>query len=218
MNDCTQAIELLGQHKAEAVLADKGYDADAIVEHVEAMGAKAVIPPKRNRKVQREYDKDLYKQRNRIERCFSKLKCFRRFATRYEKSKACFQALVALACAWMHLQAICRYGLVEDLTAYAKAARRVAMEEEGVPVIDLNAESTRLLRTMTQEQADQFDALGHPDASGSTLDRTHLNAHGSEVFGRMVADDLARVCPELGPDVKGQAMPATATPTAAKHP
>ncbi len=93
--------------------------------------------------------------------------------------------------------------LVEDLTAYANAARRVA-EEEGVPVIDLNAESTRLLRTMTQAQADQFDAVGHPGASGSTLDRTHLNAHGSEVFGRIVADDLARVCPELGPDVKGQ--------------
>jgi putative transposase len=51
------------------------------------MGAKAVIPPKRNRKVQREYDKDLYKQRNRIERCFSKLKCLRRFATRYENQK-----------------------------------------------------------------------------------------------------------------------------------
>jgi lysophospholipase L1-like esterase len=108
--------------------------------------------------------------------------------------------------------------LVEDLTAYAKAARRVA-EEEGVPVIDLNAESTRLLRAMTQELADQFDAVGHPDAAGNTLDRTHLNAHGSEVFGRMVADDLARVCPELGPDVKGQAAPqATAAPAAAKQP
>ena len=104
VNDCTQAIQLLGQHKAEAVLADKGYDADAIVAHAEAMGAKAVIPPKRNRNVQRVYDKDLYKQRNRIERCFSKLKCFRRFATRYEKSKACFHAMVALACAWLHLR------------------------------------------------------------------------------------------------------------------
>ena len=104
VNDCTQAIPLLDQHKAEAVLADKGYDADAIVERVEAMGAKVVIPPKRNRKVQREYDKDLYKQRNRIERCFSKLKCFRRFATRYERSKAPFSALVALACAWLHLR------------------------------------------------------------------------------------------------------------------
>jgi lysophospholipase L1-like esterase len=91
--------------------------------------------------------------------------------------------------------------LVEDLTAYANAAKRVA-SEEGVPVIDLNAESTRLLKTMTQEQADQFDAVGHPDAAGNTLDRTHLNAHGSQVFGRMVADDLAKVCPELSPDVK----------------
>ena len=103
MNDCTQAIELLDQHKVKAVLADKSYNADAIVEHVEVMGAKAVIPPKRNRKVQREYDKDHYKQRNRIERCISKLKCFRRFATRYEKSKNCFHALVALACARVRL-------------------------------------------------------------------------------------------------------------------
>ena len=106
MNDCTQAIALLGEHRAEAVLADKGYDADAIVEHVEAMGAKAVIPPRRNRKAQRDYDKNLYKQRNRIERCFSKLKCFRRLATRYEKSKTCFHAFVALACACLHLKLI----------------------------------------------------------------------------------------------------------------
>ena len=74
------------------------------MEHIEARGAQAVIPPKRNRKLQREYDKTLYKQRNRIERCFSRLKHFRRFATRYEKSRACFQALVALACSWLLLQ------------------------------------------------------------------------------------------------------------------
>ena len=98
-NDCTQAIGLLGERKTSHVLADKGYDSDAIVEHVATMGAVAVIPPKRNRKVQREYDKDLYKQRNRIERCFSKLKHFRRFATRYEKNKQNFCAMVALACA-----------------------------------------------------------------------------------------------------------------------
>jgi transposase len=94
----------VGQHKEEAVLADKAYEADAIVEHVEAMGAKAVIPPKRNRKVQRDYDKDLYKLRKRIERCFRKLKRLRGFATRCEKSKTCFKALVALACAWLHLR------------------------------------------------------------------------------------------------------------------
>jgi transposase len=104
VNDCTQAIALLGERKASHVLADKGYDSDAILAHVASMGAVAVIPPKKNRKVQREYDKDLYKQRNRIERCFSKLKHFRRFATRYEKNKQNFQALVALACSWLILK------------------------------------------------------------------------------------------------------------------
>jgi transposase len=105
ISDYTPAIELLGRRKAEAVIADKGYDSDKIVEHVEdTMQAKAVIPPRSNRKQQRQYDKTLYKLRNRIERCFSKLKCFRRFATRYEKSKTCFQALVALACSWINLR------------------------------------------------------------------------------------------------------------------
>ena len=96
--DCTQALPLLGERKAEAVLADKGYDADAIVRHIEASGAQPVIPPKANRKTQRPYNKGLYKQRNQIERCFSKLKHFRRFATRFEKNKMNFQAIVALAC------------------------------------------------------------------------------------------------------------------------
>jgi transposase len=107
ISDYTPALELLGQRKAEAVLADKGYDSDKIVDHVEkTMQAKAVIPPRANRKQLRDYDKTLYKLRNRIERCFSKLKQFRRFATRYEKSKACFQALVALACTWIVLKLI----------------------------------------------------------------------------------------------------------------
>jgi transposase len=105
ISDYTPAIELLGTRQAEAVIADKGYDSDALVAHVEtAMNAKAVIPPRSNRKLQRHYDHALYKLRNRIERCFSKLKHFRRFATRYEKSKACFHALVALACSWIVLQ------------------------------------------------------------------------------------------------------------------
>jgi transposase len=105
ISDYTPAIELLGEHKAEAVIADKGYDSERIVEHVEeTMHAKAVIPPRSNRKQQRHYDRTLYKLRNRIERCFSKLKQFRRFATRYEKSKTCFMALVALACSWINLQ------------------------------------------------------------------------------------------------------------------
>jgi lysophospholipase L1-like esterase len=92
--------------------------------------------------------------------------------------------------------------LVQDLKAYADAARRVGQEHD-VPVIDLNAQSVRLLETMTQEQADQFDAAVHPDARDKGPDRTHLNAAGASVFGRMVADSLAKVCVELGPDVIG---------------
>ena len=104
VNDCTQAIDLLGDRQAVWVLADKGYDSQTILDHIEAMGAVAVIPSKSNRKRQRCHDKELYRQRNRIERCFSRLKHFRRFATRYEKLKTNFKALVALACSWLHLQ------------------------------------------------------------------------------------------------------------------
>ena len=105
ISDYIPALELLGDRQAEAVLADKGYDSDKIVEHVEkTMQAKAVIPPRTNRKQPRDYDKTLYRHRNRIERCFSKLKQFRRFATRYEKSKCCLQALVAIACSWIILR------------------------------------------------------------------------------------------------------------------
>ena len=85
---------------------------------------------------------------------------------------------------------------------YAVAAKRVAIEEN-IPLIDLNAESVKLLETMNQESADGFDAEAHSDAIGKGPDRTHLNAAGSAVFGRMVADGLAKVCVELGPDVKG---------------
>jgi lysophospholipase L1-like esterase len=93
--------------------------------------------------------------------------------------------------------------LVKDLTTYANAANRIANEED-TPVIDLNAESVRLLGTMNQEQADQFDAAAHPDAIDKGPDRTHLNAAGAAVFGRMVADGLAKACVELGPDIKDE--------------
>ena len=97
-------MELLNGQQAEAVLADKGYDADAIVAKAETMGAAAVIPPKRNRKQSRPFDRERYKQRNRIERCFNQLKHFRRFATRYCKTIQAFRAFTALACAWLRLK------------------------------------------------------------------------------------------------------------------
>ena len=68
----------------KVLLGDKGYDADAILADLEAKGIAAVIPPKRNRKVQPVIDGHLYAVRNMVERCFSKLKLSRRLATRYD--------------------------------------------------------------------------------------------------------------------------------------
>ena len=82
---------------ADAVLADKGYDADYIIKAVEDIGAIAVIPPKSNRKTPREYDKELYKERNLIERLFNKLKHFRRIATRYDKTALSFMSFLNIA-------------------------------------------------------------------------------------------------------------------------
>lgn len=96
-NDITRAHELVEGLKADATIADKGYDADHLHETIAAQGSQIVIPPKRNRKVQRPYDADLYKERNLIERFFNKLKQFRRVATRYDKLLANFMGFVKLA-------------------------------------------------------------------------------------------------------------------------
>ncbi len=105
--------------------------------------------------------------------------------------------------------------LVEDLNDYAAAANRVG-NEEYVTVIDLNSISKTMLKTMTQEQADQFDATGQEQerlaVNKVAVDRTHLNPLGKKVFGRIVADNLIRTQVELGPDVIGE--PATATTAA----
>jgi putative transposase len=78
-------------------VADKGYDANHLVEKMEKKATQLVIPPKRDRKIQRAYDTDLYKERNRIERFSKKLKQFRRVATRYDKLLANFMDFVKLA-------------------------------------------------------------------------------------------------------------------------
>jgi hypothetical protein len=60
---------------------------------------------------------------------------------------------------------------------------------------------------MDQQKADQFDAQAHPDAKAENgaakPDRTHLNEHGKQVFGRLVADNVIRTQVELGPNVNG---------------
>jgi putative transposase len=96
-NDIAFAHDLVDGITAGATIADKGYDADHLIETVTQTGAEAVIPPKRNRKIQRPYDVDLYKERNVIERFFNKLKQFRRVATRYDKLLVNFMGFVKLA-------------------------------------------------------------------------------------------------------------------------
>jgi transposase len=85
---------------ADTLLGDKGYDADARVRAVLASAGKtAVIPPRRNRKQPAEYDKELYKERHKIENFFSRLKDYRGLATRYDKTAQNFLAGVYLAAA-----------------------------------------------------------------------------------------------------------------------
>ncbi len=102
-SDMLQAIPLLTNQSASYVISDKGYDADAIINHIKSISAEPVIPPKSNRIVQRFYDKYLYKDRNLIERFFNKLKQFRKIATRFEKIKTNFEGLVYLACSFLWL-------------------------------------------------------------------------------------------------------------------
>ena len=96
LNDITLAPRLVdGLTLAKCfVLADKGYDSSDFVQLIEDSGGSAVIPPRSNARNPREYDKEMYKRRNLVERFFNRMKQFRRFATRYEKTAKSFLPLV----------------------------------------------------------------------------------------------------------------------------
>lgn len=97
-HDLKGADELLPQMQAGTLLADKAYDADRrVIEPLQAAGKTAVIPSKRNRKIQRTYDKEIYKERHLIETFYCKLKQFRAIATRYDKTARNFLAAIHLA-------------------------------------------------------------------------------------------------------------------------
>ena len=104
VHDITAAPALLEGQEAGAVLADKAYDSNDLRETIARMKAEAVIPSKRNRKVFIPHDTELYKQRNQIERCFGRLKHFRRFATRYDRRSIHFAGFIHLAAAMIWLR------------------------------------------------------------------------------------------------------------------
>ncbi len=95
--DVIQAAALVEGLKPAAVLADKAYDADHFHDTLRQLGAKAVIPPRPERARPHPCDWRLYKERNGVERMFSRLKQFRRVATRYDKLLSHFRGFVLIA-------------------------------------------------------------------------------------------------------------------------
>jgi transposase len=95
---------LLDQVEPEALLADKAYDANALIDALEERGITPIIPPKANRLLKRHTDFALYRERNLVERFFAKPKGFRAIATRYDKLASTFLAAIQLVSAlfWLN--------------------------------------------------------------------------------------------------------------------
>jgi transposase len=96
-SDSTQAIPLLEGFEFDGVIADRGYDADKILEFIEENEANTVIPSTKNRIVQRDTDWYTYKDRNLVERFINKIKHYRRIFTRYEKFASRYMAFLSFA-------------------------------------------------------------------------------------------------------------------------
>jgi len=83
--------------KAKSLTGDKGYDSDAFRNELMERGIEPCIPPKKNRKIQHHYDKELYKNRHKIENAFGWLKDWRRIATRYDRCAHTFFSAICIA-------------------------------------------------------------------------------------------------------------------------
>ena len=98
VSDYKGAAELLDDlPEAKELLADRGYDANWFREALQDKGITPCIPPKRNRKEQIDYDKNLYKQRHKIEIMFGRLKDWRRIAMRYDRCAHTFFSAICIA-------------------------------------------------------------------------------------------------------------------------
>jgi transposase len=108
VHDCKQACALIDGFTAEWLLADKGYDSNEIIEKAVSQNMNIVIPPKKDRQTQRDYDKYLYRLRHLVENAFLHLKRWRGIATRYAKnSSSFFAAAVQIRCIalWLNVLA-----------------------------------------------------------------------------------------------------------------
>lgn len=103
-HDICRAGDLLAGHAARYVIADKAYDSDALIQTIEQRGGTAVIPCRAGRTVRRRLLREHSRRRNQVERFVSRLKHFRRIATRYEKTARNFLGFIQLAAvlAWVN--------------------------------------------------------------------------------------------------------------------
>lgn len=97
IHDITEAPTLIELAQGQNFIGDKGYDSNAVVEAIEKKGMIPVIPSKENRKVEREIDGHVYKERHLVENFWCKIKRYRRVATRYEKTATNFLGFVLFA-------------------------------------------------------------------------------------------------------------------------
>lgn len=93
-NDITQGKNLIEDISNANVIADKAFDSNDLIANIEIQYCQPVIPPKKNRKLQREYDEHLYKERHLIECFFGKIKHFRRIFSRFDKKPEAFLAFL----------------------------------------------------------------------------------------------------------------------------
>jgi transposase len=103
-HDSPQAAALIEDFEPQALIADKGYDSDALIEAVTAKGICAVIPPKKNRTELREYDQHLYRERHLIECFINKIKHYRRVFSRFEKLSKNYMGFLSFVSALVWLR------------------------------------------------------------------------------------------------------------------
>ena len=104
VHDSEPAIELLKgvTLKGKTILADKAYSCEQILVFIAEHGTVACIPDKANFRIKHDFDSELYKQRNIVERFFQRIKNYRHIATRYDKLALCFENFVLLAASVIH--------------------------------------------------------------------------------------------------------------------
>lgn len=156
----------LPEQAPEALLADKGYDADAIRADLANRNIQAVIPGRSNRRVKINHDRVLYKQRNRIERMFGRLKINRAIATRYDQLAESFMSMVHIATA--------RYWLKFVHAAYRRCARLGLFPFKAAGLRNRKAASLRLFDCHPNHKFDAsskrcagpchfYSIYGHPE-------------------------------------------------------